>query len=596
MFIGPLNCHFICIPPARCKVIDFQNSKSPVSLLEHSRQCIHFLAGSIQDLSPAAALKEKKRDLTRRENGDARAAEEELPGDGAVAREQQERDDDEMDVFGSNSSERKKRKEDKDARFEDRAPVVHTRDPFEEANVIRKAHRIRVAGLAPPMPLRGFNGLQENFDAPRRLMDNLLTEGFGEPTPIQRQAIPVLLKRREVLAVAPTGSGKTLAFLIPIIMHVHSIRKNSLPEKKGDQDGNDDPERGGIAATVVSPTKELSTQTGRVLVPLLPGLKLRASVLSKATASGTDFSKVDILLANPLRLGAMAREGSIDLSHVQTLILDEADKLFDMGFAEQIDEVIFACSNPNIIRGLFSATLPETVETLARSVLRDPLRITVGERNTAASAVRQRLLFVGRETGKLLAMRQLISEGLNPPVLVFVNSKDRAKELHRELMYDGVHVDSLHANQSHAARLAAVDNFRLGKTWVLICTDLVGRGMDFAGVNTVINYDFPTSTVDYIHRIGRTGRAGREGEAITFFTESDVIYLRGVANVMRAAGCDVPEWMLRLKKEKRRGKRKNVDRPNAKGGEGITADPVMLEKKKIESKSKRKSAFEKCIE
>lgn len=436
--------------------------------------------------------------------------------------------------------------------FVDREPVVCTKDPFEEGNVIRKAHRIRVSGSAPPMPLRSFAVLQQHFEASNRLLRNLAQGGFEEPTPIQRQAIPALLKGREILAVAPTGSGKTLAFLLPILIRVQSLRRKARLSKDPDEEKDSTKGPGpGIAAVIISPTKELSSQTGRVLAPLLPGLGLRASVLSKATASGTDFSKVDILLANPLRLGGMTREGSVDLSTVGILILDEADKLFDMGFTEQIDAVLLACTQPSIVRGLFSATLPETVEALARSVLRDPLRITVGERNTAASAIRQRLLFVGRETGKLLAMRQLIAEGLRPPVLVFVNSKDRAKELHRELMYDGVHVDSLHASQSHAARVAAVDNFRLGKTWVLICTDLVGRGMDFAGVNTVVNYDFPTSTVDYIHRIGRTGRAGREGDAITFFTESDTGYLRGIANVMRTAGCEVPEWMLRLRKEKR---------------------------------------------
>ena len=180
--------------------------------------------------------------------------------------------------------------------------------------------------------------------------------------------------------------------------------------------------------------------------------------------------------------------------------------------------------------------------------------MTVGTRNSAASTVRQRLHFVGREAGKLLALRQLIREGLTPPVLVFVASKvcqhshnltphcavrgafdvmlmrpvglniarpcllpppqDRAKALHRELMYDGVHVDSIHAEQSHAARTAAVDNFRLGRTWLLVATDLIGRGMDFIGVKTVVNYDFPASTADYIHRVGRTGRAGNEGVCV----------------------------------------------------------------------------------
>ncbi len=450
------------------------------------------------------------------------------------------------------------------SRFTDTEPRVKTRDPFEEANVIRKSHRIKVTGAAPPAPLRSFSELQTLHNAAPRLLINLADGGFTEPTPIQRQAVPSLLARRELLAVAPTGSGKTLAFLLPLVIHVRSLLAKPETEQMP-----------GVKGLVLSPTKELSVQTGRVLKPLLPSLRLRCSVLCKSTAAGTDFSKVDILLANPLRLGGMVREGKIDLTQVQTLILDEADKLFDLGFTEQVDAVVAACTHPEIVRGLFSATLPETVEGLARSVLRDPLRITVGERGAAAATVNQKLLFVGRENGKLLALRQLISEGLRPPILVFVNTKERARELHRELMYDGVHVDSLHAAQSAAARTTAVDNFRSGKTWVLVATDLVGRGMDFIGVNTVINFDFPRSTTDYVHRVGRTGRAGRQGDAVTFFTEDDVGQLRAVANVMRSAGCEVAEWMLGLKKDR------NFNRDRKKGNasgksaaiDGVTTDP-----------------------
>ena len=198
-----------------------------------------------------------------------------------------------------------------------------------------------------------------------------------------------------------------------------------------------------------------------------------------------------------------------------------------------------------VVKCLFSATLPDKVEEVAKTVLRQPLRITVGARNTAVSTVKQQLLFVGREAGKLMSLRQLLREGsLRPPVLVFVESKERAKTLHRELMYDGIHVDSLHADQPQVARNAAVESFRTGKTWVLIATDLIGRGMDFLGVNTVVNFDFPSSTTDYIHRIGRTGRAGREGSAVTFYTEDDKPRLRPIANVIKEAGGEVGSPLL----------------------------------------------------
>jgi len=444
-------------------------------------------------------------------------------------------------------------------------------------------------------------------------------EGFLDPTPIQRQAITALLQQRELLAVAPTGSGKTLAFLIPLVLKIRQLKrleqqldtekieevvqttrksKRHIKPKEGIASSPPPPpppttttittiKGGGLKALVISPTKELSTQSARVLVPLLPGIKVRASVLSKATAAGTDFSHVDILFANPLRLGAMSREGKIDLSTVEYLILDEADKLFDMGFAEQIDTVIAACTHTNITRALFSATLPDTVEMLARNVLGDPLRITVGERGAAAASIEQKLLFVGRESGRLLALRQIISQGIKSPVLVFVSTKERAKELRRDLMYDGVHIDCIHSDQPQAARVAAIDNFRLGKTWILIATDLLGRGMDFAGVNTVVNYDFPHNTTDYVHRIGRTGRAGRKGMAVTFFAEEDVGKLRGVANIMRGAGCQVPEWMLQLKKQRKNRKRKDVDKGDVEEDKKENNEKGDGKKRKMMVKSRR---------
>lgn len=422
---------------------------------------------------------------------------------------------------------------------------VRTQDPFERANVIRKRNRIKVSGSAPPAPMTNFDHLLGSEEDQRRmntkrLVHNIKAE-FDMPTAVQKQVIPAMFQdERELMVVAPTGSGKTLAFLIPLILRV-KMQKSQAPDSNG------------IRALILSPTKELSMQTGRVLMPLLPGLKIRCSVLSKSTAAGCDFNnKVDILLANPLRLESMAREGKIDLSAVETLVLDEADKLFEMGFSEQIDACLAACTHKNIVRSLFSATLPESVELLARSVLRDPLRITVGERNISATSVHQKLLFVGRENGKLLAIRQLIRDGLRPPVLIFVNTKDKANEVHKELMFEGVHVDSLHASQSHATREKAVERFRDGTTWVLIATDLVARGLDFAGVETVINLDFPNSTVDYVHRVGRTGRAGSKGQAVTFFTEDDVDKLRGVANVIKAAGGEVDPWMLKLRKVRNR--------------------------------------------
>jgi ATP-dependent RNA helicase DDX52/ROK1 len=199
-------------------------------------------------------------------------------------------------------------------------------------------------------------------------------------------------------------------------------------------------------------------------------------------------------------------------------------------------------------RALFSATIGPFVQELAASFLNNPVEVNIGVVNAGATSIDQRLVFVGREDGKLLAIRQLIQRGeLKPPVLLFLQNKERAKELFRELVYEGINIDVIHGDRSQQQREDVIRKFRLGETWVLICTDLMARGIDFKGVKMVINYDLPQSGVAYIHRIGRTGRAGRQGEAITLFTEKDIPNMRSIANVMKLSGCKVPDWLLAVK-------------------------------------------------
>ena len=248
-------------------------------------------------------------------------------------------------------------------------------------------------------------------------------------------------------------------------------------------------------------------------------------------------------------------------------------------FLQQIDSILSHLPN-SATRALFSATLGPSVRHLSESILRSPIDITTGINagtggNSAAGGasehIKQELKFVGREEGKLLAIRQLVAEGITPPVLIFMQSKERAQALFGELLYDGIRVDVIHAGRSPSAREASVAKFRKGDTWVLICTDLVARGVDFKAVNLVINYDLPMDGVSYVHRIGRTGRAGRKGRAITFFTEADFDGLRTIANVMKLSGCVIPEWMLTIKRQAglggsegiRSGGRKKRKRKNA---------------------------------
>lgn len=399
----------------------------------------------------------------------------------------------------------------------------------------RVKHKIRCQPEADaPAPLTSFDELQSRYEAKEYLVQNITSElGFTTPTPIQMQAIPALIERHEVLACAPTGSGKTAAFSIPMLAQL----KN--------------PSKGNHRALVISPTRELAMQIYQQIKRLCKGKGFRVCLLTKATTpleTASTTRRFDIVVSTPLRLVRLIQEGSITLETIEYLVMDEADQLFELGFLAQMDEIIAACSNPHVLRCLFSATMPPEVEKMANSFLRNPLRIVIGSKNSAAATLKQRLIFCGQEEGKILALRQLIAEGIQPPVIIFVQSKERAMELFHELVYDNINADVITSDRTKAQRDKTVKQFRTGAIWVLIATDLMARGMDFRSINLVINYDIPPSATQYIHRIGRAGRAGRSGEAISFYTSEDLQKLRSIVNVMRASGMPTPDWMSMLPK------------------------------------------------
>ncbi|KAL5478031.1 hypothetical protein EMCRGX_G024906 [Ephydatia muelleri] len=400
----------------------------------------------------------------------------------------------------------------------------------QEMNAFRNSRHIYLTGSDVPDAVKSFEELQSSYCLSPYILRNVQASGYKEPTPIQMQAVQLMLQGQEILACAPTGSGKTAAFIIPILAHLK------------------EPKKAGFRAVVVSPTRELAQQTYREFVRLAVGSGMRIHVLTKAKATANCFGpqsnqRFDILVTTPSRLVHMlaVQPPSISLHNVEWLVLDEADKLFEpgtLGFRDQVAQIYSACDNPSIKHALFSATVASGVEEFCNAHFDSPVRVVVGVQNSAADLVKQELLFVGQEGGKLLAIRNLIQKGFTPPVLIFVQSIERAKELFHELIYDGLNVD--------------------GRKDMGV--DLHGC-IDFKGVNLVINYDFPPSAVSYIHRIGRTGRAGRRGHAITFFTEDDALNLRSIANVMKASGCEVPDWMLKLKKPSKNTKRKLSKNP-----------------------------------
>ncbi|XP_057216988.1 probable ATP-dependent RNA helicase DDX52 isoform X2 [Triplophysa rosa] len=447
----------------------------------------------------------------------------------------------------------------------------------EKVNQIRHQNRINVHGTDIPDPVSTFEELQKEYNLDPRIIQNIKTAGFQTPTPIQMQAIPLMVHDREILACAPTGSGKTVAFCLPLLAH---LRK---PLNKG------------FRALIISPTRELASQTHRELVKLSEGVGFRVHIINKGVDAVKKFGpksakKFDILVTTPNRLIYLLNQDppAVDLSRVEWLVVDESDKLFEdgkTGFREQLATIFLACSSPKIRRAFFSATFGTDVEQWCRLNLDNLVSVNIGPRNTAAETVEQELLFVGSESGKVLAMRDLIKKGFLPPVLVFVQSIDRARELFHELVYEGINVDVIHAERTQQQRDNVVTSFRSGKIWVLICTALLARGIDFKGINLVINYDFPTTAVEYIHRIGRTGRAGHKGKAITFFTEDDKPLLRSIATVIKQAGCPVPDYMLGFKKIKSKVKRQLAKKPPRRST--IRTTPRILFQKKV-SKGKRK--------
>lgn len=468
-------------------------------------------------LSRGANLKSKHKEQLKLLNSDASAQDTE-----AV--------DVNVDFFSKSKPRRKAHTE--KSQPEERIETITTQ---QEADNYKSINKIRITGSDIPLPIASFDDLTRKHELDEKLRQNLTRYSFAKPTPIQSVAIPSMLDLHDIVACAPTGSGKTLAFIVPIL--------NLLLERKTDGTKK-------LRACVVTPTRELCGQIFQVASELAPRSlnvqQLNKKFLAKLRNNNAGMKKnMDLLITTPMRLVEAAQESQVDLSTVEYLVLDESDRLLGDGFVEQTDEIVHACTNPSLRKAVFSATMPSNVEELAKSIMDSPIRIIVGMKEAASENVEQKLQYCGNEQGKLVGIRQMLKGGeVVPPILVFVQSIQRAKALFHELIFDKISVDVIHSELTQNQRDRVINNFKEGKIWVLICTDVLSRGIDFAGVNLVINYDVPLTAQAYVHRIGRTGRAGRKGKAVTFFTKDDLDSIRTVANVMKQSGCEVPDWIL----------------------------------------------------
>ncbi|CAI7628604.1 unnamed protein product [Penicillium bialowiezense] len=520
----------------------------------------------------------------------------------------------------------------------------------EEAPVLSKKEQKRARRLFPE-PLLNFKELRSKYKISSRLAENVAEQGFTVPTEVQLGTLPLLLgesSEPDLLIVAPTGSGKTLSFLIPVINKI--VRHH-----------HSNPDEHGILSIVVAPTKELASQivnegrklvagTGVKITLMKKGMRVGdsgdADVLNEKSdeSSGSEDEDADskpakeranIPLTKINTLSANRTTTMATLPLVRSLVLDEADVLLDPLFREQTQDIWKACTHPDLRVGLWSATMGSNIEDLTKSTIKERqeelglkqnenhalLRLVVGLKDSAIPNIEHKLVYAATEQGKLLGLRQLLRPSaasatdirLRPPFLIFTQTIPRAVALHSELKYDipaeaggSSRIAVLHSDLSDIQRSEIMRDFRKGEIWILVTTDLLARGVDFRGINGVVNYDIPNSAAVYVHRVGRTGRAGRQGGiAVTYYTKEDIPYVKSIANIIDASeklrgkegDKSIQKWLLdalpNLSKNSKKDMKKHgvearrVPRLNEKEGDGKGARGMRIS---------TKSGFERRLE
>ncbi len=361
-----------------------------------------------------------------------------------------------------------------------------------------------------------------NLSAP--LLRAVDEAGYTQPSPIQAKAIPPVLAGRDLLGCAQTGTGKTAAFALPML---HRLAQ-SQPRKNGS-----------VRALILTPTRELALQIGDSFSAYGKYLKLRHTVIFGGVGQQPQIDAlkrgVDILVACPGRLNDLISQGHIDLSGVEIFVLDEADRMLDMGFIHDVRKVMKQLPAKNLRQTLlFSATMPKEIERLAEDLLNEPTFVKVDPVSSTVDRIRQTLYYVEKGNKKLL-LPHLIKT-LEPPVtnaLVFSRTKYGADKIAKDLTRKGIPAAAIHGNKSQNARVTALDDFKKGKTRVLVATDIAARGIDINELAYVFNYDLPEVAETYVHRIGRTARAGAEGCAVSFCAPEETEYLAGIEKLNR---------------------------------------------------------------
>jgi len=362
----------------------------------------------------------------------------------------------------------------------------------------------------------------QELDLVEPLMTAIRSAGFRLPTPIQKLAILPALEGRDLLGCAQTGSGKTAAFAVPLLQRLveNPTRRCS----------------GAPRALILAPTRELAAQIGETFGSLGRGLRLRHTVVYGGVGKQPQISMlkkgVEILVATPGRLLDLMGERRVSLSRIEAVVLDEADRMLDMGFLPDVKRIVAALSKQRQSL-FFSATLPPDVVRLAKVMLTNPIHIEIPPSAENTPQIEQKLLFVAKEDKKE-ALRDLLASARSLRALVFTRTKHRARNIARFLAREGFSSDSLHGDKSQSARQKALSGFHSGRIKILVATDIASRGLDVDDIDHVINYELPHEPEVYVHRIGRTARAGKQGVASSFCDLSELSRLTAIERVIKS--------------------------------------------------------------
>ncbi|RDX76498.1 DEAD-box ATP-dependent RNA helicase 30, partial [Mucuna pruriens] len=386
----------------------------------------------------------------------------------------------------------------------------------------RVNREITVQGQDVPKPVRMFH--EANF--PDYCLEVIANLGFAEPTPIQAQGWPMALKGRDLIGIAETGSGKTLAYVLPALVHV-----NAQPRLlHGD----------GPIVLVLAPTRELAVQIQEEALKFGSRANIRSTCVYGGAPKGPQIRElrrgVEIVIATPGRLIDMLEAQHTNLQRVTYLVLDEADRMLDMGFEPQIRKIVSQI-RPDRQTLLWSATWPREVETLARQFLRNPYKVIIGSPELKANQSINQVVEVMTDMDKYNRLIRLLKEVMNGSrILIFMETKKGCDQVTRQLRIDGWPALSIHGDKNQAERDWVLAEFKSGRSPIMTATDVAARGLDVKDIKCVINYDFPSSLEDYVHRIGRTGRAGAKGTAYTFFTHANAKFARDLIKILQDAG------------------------------------------------------------